>query len=101
MSVAHHPCQTRTERSIDVLLIRCPHCGARNEDEFVYGGDAGQRRPADPQAETDAAWLAFIYQRRNPKGEHLEWWFHQHGCRLWLRVTRDTVTHVISSVEGA
>jgi heterotetrameric sarcosine oxidase delta subunit len=84
-----------------VLLIRCPHCGPRSEDEFVYGGDANQRRPAAPASVPDSEWLAYIYERHNPKGPHVEWWFHMHGCRLWMRVTRDTMTHRIASVEAA
>ncbi len=84
-----------------MLLIRCPHCGPRNEDEYFYGGDASKRRPADPAAASDEAWLAFIYERENPKGRHVEWWYHHYGCRLWLRVVRDTVTHAITSVEVA
>jgi len=84
-----------------VLLIRCPHCGPRSEDEFFYGGDASGRRPADQTAVSDVEWLSFVYERQNPKGPHVEWWFHQHGCRLWLRVMRDTVSHAIASVEAA
>lgn len=84
-----------------MLLTRCPHCGARAEDEFVYGGDATRRRPEDPARVTDAEWLAYIYDRSNGKGLHVEWWYHQHGCRSWLRVERDTLTHAITAVQAA
>lgn len=84
-----------------MLLIVCPHCGRRNEDEFVYGGDATVTRPRDPAAVSDADWLSHIYLRDNPKGPHTEWWYHMHGCGAWLAVSRDTVTHRITGVVSA
>ena len=36
-----------------------------------------------------------------PAGWHKELWFHEAGDRSWLVVTRNTVTHEISSVELA
>ena len=86
-----------------MLLIPCPHCGARAETEFVYGGDANVPRP-DPASATDAEWAAYIYERDNPKGTHKELWLHASGCHMWMSVERDTVTHVlgaVSPVKGA
>jgi len=77
-----------------MLLIRCPHCGARGETEFAYGGDASLTRPA-PEAPLDA-WVAYVYLRDNPAGPHEEYWLHAAGCRRWLRIRRDTLTHEIS-----
>ena len=31
-----------------MLLIACPWCGARPENEFRYGGEAHIARPPDP-----------------------------------------------------
>ncbi|MFO1061925.1 MAG: sarcosine oxidase subunit delta [Dongiaceae bacterium] len=31
-----------------MLLITCPYCGPRDEEEFSYGGEAHIARPADP-----------------------------------------------------
>lgn len=79
-----------------MLRIPCPHCGTRDEVEFHYGGDATVRRPA---ADADAAaYAAYVYERRNPRGWHLEWWFHASGCRQWLQVQRHTVSHEIRAV---
>src|SRR5438309_1863013 len=36
-----------------MLLIPCPWCGARNQIEFTYGGDATKRRPT-PDAPASA-----------------------------------------------
>jgi methylglutamate dehydrogenase subunit B len=79
---------------IDVLLISCPHCGARDQTEFAYGGDATVVRPAaDAPLE---AWFAYVYLRDNPAGPHAEYWQHVAGCRRWIRIRRDTVTHEIT-----
>ena len=51
-----------------MLLIRCPWCGARDETEFRYGGQAHLAYPADPEALTDAEWADFLFMRDNPKG---------------------------------
>ncbi len=75
-----------------MLLIKCPHCGARAQTEFSYGGDATRERPA-PAAVTAAEWLDYVYLRDNPRGPHLEWWHHAAGCRRWFKLRRDTATH--------
>jgi heterotetrameric sarcosine oxidase delta subunit len=79
-----------------MLQIPCPWCGPRSEDEFVYGGDASGARPPDPGVITDDDWLSYIYLRSNPRGKHVEWWFHQYGCGAWFSVLRDTVDHLIA-----
>jgi sarcosine oxidase subunit delta len=46
----------------------------------------------------EAAWLAHVYDRPNPRGHHKEHWQHLGGCRAYLVVERDTATHKIFSV---
>jgi sarcosine oxidase subunit delta len=76
-----------------MLRIGCPHCGVRDEVEFRYKGAALER----PSAEAGpAAFEAYVYQRANPAGWHLEWWLHHGGCRRVLKVLRHTVTHEIA-----
>jgi sarcosine oxidase subunit delta len=75
-----------------MLLLPCPWCGLRPENEFRYGGQANLIRPADPAAVDDAAWGAYLYLRDNPKGRHQERWRHQHGCGRFFTCVRDTVT---------
>ena len=65
--------------------------------EFTYQGEAGRQRP-DPASTDRAAWDAYVYDRLNPAGEHSELWQHSGGCRAHLVVTRNTLTHAISSV---
>jgi heterotetrameric sarcosine oxidase delta subunit len=83
------------------MRIQCPFCGARDLSEFIYHGDANAHRP-DPDA-ADAAERFFdaVYLRENPAGAHRELWYHGSGCRSWLRVHRNTLTHEILGVELA
>jgi sarcosine oxidase subunit delta len=81
------------------MRLTCPFCGARDHSEFTYGGDATVVYP-DLGAPIEA-WIDAVYLRANPKGPHQERWQHSEGCRLWLIVERDTLTHEISSVRPA
>jgi heterotetrameric sarcosine oxidase delta subunit len=83
-----------------MLRIPCPVCGPRDETEFTYGGDATVRRPADDTTDMDA-WVAYVFERPNPRGKHREYWHHVSGCRQWLVVERDTLTHDISACHLA
>jgi len=78
-----------------MLLIDCPHCGPRDENEFRYGGQAQVAYPETPAQLTDAEWAAYVFYRDNPQGWWLERWFHTHGCRVWFAVERHTLTHEI------
>ena len=86
-----------------MLRIPCPHCGPRDETEFVYGGDATVAQPTDPRGPermSDAEWTAFLYLRDNPKGAHRERWYHAHGCRRWIVVGRDTASNRILDLDA-
>jgi len=83
-----------------LFIIQCPYCGARDGAEFTYGGDATKHRP-DPADGHDADWHDYVYQRDNPKGPHWEYWHHGAGCRQWLKLHRDTVSHEIFEVQMA
>lgn len=76
-----------------MMRLPCPWCGLRDYTEFSYGGDAGVRSPADPDALDDAAWSDYVYARTNPTGLHSELWQHAAGCRRWIVVRRNTLTH--------
>jgi sarcosine oxidase, subunit delta len=80
-----------------MLLIPCPWCGPRPENEFRYGGQAHVARPADPSAVDDADWAIYLYLRDNPRGAHAERWRHVHGCGRFLNCVRDTVSDRISA----
>jgi len=80
-----------------MLLIACPWCGMRPENEFRYGGEAHIARPADPASVDDAAWVDFLYMRSNRKGMHVERWRHIHGCGRFFNCARDTIGDRISA----
>ncbi|MEZ5661564.1 MAG: sarcosine oxidase subunit delta [Burkholderiaceae bacterium] len=80
-------------------LIPCPFCGLRPADEFTPRGDVPSPRPAwDAPSEH---WHAHVYLRENIRGRHLEHWHHLGGCRRWLIVDRDTLSHEVHAVHDA
>ena len=81
-----------------MLLIHCPYCGARDEVEFRYGGEAHIARPKEPDAVSDEAWADYLFRRDNPKGVIAERWHHANGCRRWFNLLRDTRTHAIVAI---
>ncbi|MDQ0324424.1 sarcosine oxidase subunit delta [Rhodopseudomonas julia] len=76
------------------MLIPCPVCGLRDVGEFTYWGDAGVKRPSHREKEA-GPWIPYVYERKNPRGEHKEIWQHEHGCRQFLIATRNTETHEV------
>jgi heterotetrameric sarcosine oxidase delta subunit len=84
-----------------MILIRCPWCGERDHTEFTYLGDATSRRPEGPAGKPTPAWIDYVYMRDNPKGAHVEYWHHHAGCRQWIKVARDTVTHAVAATDLA
>ena len=83
-----------------MLRIDCPYCGPRDHAEFTYGGDAARERPRHDDGDPER-WYAYVFLRDNPRGPNREFWHHLHGCRQWLVLERDTLTHVITSVRSA
>lgn len=82
-----------------MIRINCPFCGERDHTEFSYGGDASIVYP-ELDAPVDA-WHDAIFMRENIRGMQSETWHHINGCRMWLIVERDTMTHEIKSVRPA
>jgi heterotetrameric sarcosine oxidase delta subunit len=82
-----------------MIRINCPFCGERDHSEFTYGGDATIEYPALDAPMED--WHDAIFLRENIRGMQAETWHHVNGCRMWLVVERDTMTHEIKSVRAA
>jgi sarcosine oxidase subunit delta len=80
---------------ISMLLIPCPWCGERSENEFVCGGEASIVRPADPESVDDGEWTRYLFERANARGRQRERWLHRHGCGRWFVIERDTASHEI------
>ena len=83
-----------------MIRIHCPVCGLRDETEFTYGADATVTRPDvdEPRLEM---WLDYVFNRDNPCGPHSEYWHHVQGCRQWLVLERNTLTHDVGACRLA
>lgn len=77
-----------------MLRLPCPLCGLRDHAEFHFGGDAEPVRPR-VRDDTHERWFRYVYLRENPRGAGREYWHHAFGCREWIIVERDTLTHEI------
>ncbi len=92
MNVAPAPGRT----GIDTMqLIPCPWCGPRAHIEFRYHCDA-QALPRDWLRETVVEFESRTWLRDNHIGEHEEIWQHADGCRGWLVLSRNNLTHVVA-----
>jgi heterotetrameric sarcosine oxidase delta subunit len=89
------------------MRLKCPFCGERTIHEFAYQGDADVVRPATPpgtampEGAEFAAWMDYVYLRRNSADRHNEYWYHAAGCRSVLVVTRNVTTHAIEAIRPA
>ena len=81
------------------MRIDCPYCGSRDAHEFAYLGDAGVTRPDPAAVDAAGAFHDYVYLRDNPAGAHSELWYHQSGCRRWVVVARNTVTHAVGATR--
>ena len=99
MNAVRDPIPSCTDKGDTMIRINCPYCGERDHSEFSYGGDASVVYPAlDASAEE---WHDAVFMRENIRGMQSETWHHGNGCRMWLIVERDTMTHEIRSVRPA
>jgi heterotetrameric sarcosine oxidase delta subunit len=80
-----------------MFQIPCPHCGKRAQAEFVY--DRALESVIVPGVD-DAEAVDKLYTRTNPRGVEQELWRHTYGCRAWLVLTRNRVTHEITEVRA-
>ena len=75
-----------------MLLIECPWCGIRDQQEFTCHGQAHIARPQQSSELNDEQWGDYVFFRDNVKGLHRERWVHAYGCRRWFNAVRDTVS---------
>jgi heterotetrameric sarcosine oxidase delta subunit len=80
------------------MRINCPWCGERAETEFRSAG-AALDRPSAPTELDGTQWADHIYGRDNQPGLVRELWWHWAGCRQWLLIDRDSVSHRIDRVD--
>jgi heterotetrameric sarcosine oxidase delta subunit len=80
-----------------MMLIKCPHCGLRAQSEYIF------ERTVDSVVTLDAApeaAMATLFTRNNPRGVDDEIWRHTYGCRAWMVVTHNRVTHEITATRA-
>jgi heterotetrameric sarcosine oxidase delta subunit len=84
----------------------CPWCGPRSQIEFSYCRAAESvattpmpEQGSAPQGHTGE--LERIYLRGNHIGVQEEIWQHTYGCRGWLRITRNNLTHEVRDCAPA
>ena len=65
---------------------------------FLNGGEAGKRRPANPAEVSAEDWYRYLYIPANTKGWLRERWLHNRGCQRWFKIDRNTHTHEIKQV---
>jgi methylglutamate dehydrogenase subunit B len=83
------------------MRLICPYCGERDSDEFVTRGGVVGPRPDSGTPDALERFHDYVHLRPNPAGTSVEYWYHAAGCRSWLRVRRNTVTHAVLSVDLA
>ena len=83
------------------MRIPCPFCGERDSQEFSYLGQAGLTRPDPSAPNAQKAFHDYVHIRKNPAGPNNELWLHANGCRSWIVVTRNTLTHEILGSDYA
>ena len=82
------------------MRITCPNCGERDRREFYYQGDAlALDRPAEDAG--PQVWDDYLRNRDSLAGDIRDMWFHEAGCRAWLVIDRNTVTHAVHKVTLA
>jgi heterotetrameric sarcosine oxidase delta subunit len=81
-----------------MLIIKCPYCGEREQEEFACGGEAHIVRPKNSPELTDDQWADYLFIRQNKKGIQFERWNHAFGCRQWFNVARNTATDEIIKI---
>jgi heterotetrameric sarcosine oxidase delta subunit len=81
------------------MRIKCPLCGDRGLEEFIFHGDAAPVRPQ--QSVPLEAWTDYVYLRDNTYGISKGRWYHSAGCHAWLIIERSAISHRIVSVQLA
>lgn len=72
--------------------LACPFCGPRELPEFSFHTMVPE--PGDDE-------FARVYLRLNRADRSIEFWQHDGGCRMWLRVTRNPSSGEVLDVRAA
>ena len=75
-----------------MLLIPCPNCGDRDQQEFQYGGRSIEYPDLD-KASSIPDWHRALHLYDQTHESIQELWYHHSGCECWFRLTRNLTTH--------
>ena len=78
-------------------IMTCPLNGARNINEFTYGGEV--KSMPDPATCSTAEWADYVFNSENIAGVVTEWWMHN-ASSYWFIAVRHTVTdHILRTFD--
>ena len=80
-----------------MMQVNCPHCGPRAQVEFTYERTVDSVVPIE--VTPDEA-MKRLFTRENPRGVDDEIWRHTFGCRAWMILHRNRLTHAIENVRA-
>ncbi|WP_025820173.1 sarcosine oxidase subunit delta [Shewanella marina] len=73
-------------------IMLCPLNGARNINEFVYGGEV--KAMPNHQTCSDKQWAEYVFYSDNTIKVVREWWFHS-ASSYWFIAERNTASDEI------
>ncbi|MGR3502911.1 sarcosine oxidase subunit delta [Pseudaestuariivita sp.] len=74
-----------------MLTLKCPYCGVMADETELHAEGEAHLKRFGPGA-SDADFTAYLFQRENPKGVHIERWRHAYGCGKYFHAVRCTRT---------
>jgi len=74
-----------------MLLVPCPNCGPRNQQDLRLVGESTAR--PNPNTATRQEWGTYLYLRDNPADFQKETWYCRGGCRTYFSLERNTATN--------
>ena len=82
-----------------MMLIPCPNCGPRAEEEFAYGGLVRDLPPLDGAADL-SAWHRALHSGGTAGALQPETWYHHAGCESWVTLHRNLASHAFEKAPA-
>ena len=98
MKAAADHIRTCIRRGQNTMRIDCPHCGLRFQRRIHHQGVRSRRLVRAADAGTRCIRRLRLRRQETSGAARREHWHHAGGCRAWLVVERNTLTHEIYSV---
>jgi heterotetrameric sarcosine oxidase delta subunit len=95
------PVSVRALKRIDNAEDPLPLVRAARRDRVSLSRRCRATAPGSRIRRTRTPFVAYVYERSNPRDWHAEWWLHVGGCRRLLKIERHTLTHEIRAVADS